>query len=145
MRRTLRSSNRLSALIAGHAILASVLAGFTAPAVESSIANSPFKPTQDSLTNFTCPQWFRDAKFGIWAHWGPQSVPMFGDWYARHLYLQSNTRGQYQHHLENFGHPSTNGWKDIIPLWKAERFDPDRLMRLYNKRRKIFRQHGRAS
>lgn len=96
------------------------------------IPTVPFEPTWDSLTKYQCPEWFRDAKFGIWSHWGPQSVPMAGDWYARNMYLQKgNPRGQYQHHLEHYGHPSTNGWKDIIPQWKAEKFDPDRLMALY--------------
>jgi len=93
----------------------------------------PFSPTLDSLTKYRCPDWFRDAKFGIWAHWGPQSVPMAGDWYARNMYLQANQGGQYQHHLDNYGHPSANGWKDIIPLWKAEKWDPERLMALYKK------------
>lgn len=95
------------------------------------LAAGPFKGTQESLQHFQCPEWFRDAKFGIWAHWGPQSVPMAGDWYARNMYIEDNRRNQYQHHLTHYGHPSTNGWKDIIPLWKAEKFDPERLMRLY--------------
>ena len=56
---------------------------------------------------------------------------MAGDWYARHMYVQGNP--QYKHHLEHYGHPSTNGYKDIIPLWKAEKWDPDRLMALYKK------------
>jgi alpha-L-fucosidase len=85
----------------------------------------------DSLTQYHCPEWFRDAKFGIWAHWGPQAVPMDGDWYARQLYQQGHA--QYKDHLEHYGHPSTNGFKDIIPLWKAERWDPDRLMGLYKR------------
>jgi alpha-L-fucosidase len=95
------------------------------------IQAGPYKGTMDSLTNYHCPDWFRDAKFGIWAHWGPQAVPMDGDWYARGLYEEGNK--QYKHHLENYGHPSTNGYKDIIPLWKAEKWDPDRLMSLYKK------------
>jgi alpha-L-fucosidase len=95
------------------------------------IAPGPFTASAESLKAFKCPDWFRDAKFGIWAHWGPQAVPMAGDWYARHLYTEDNKRGQYQHHLENYGHPSVHGWKDVIPLWKAEKFDPDRLMALY--------------
>lgn len=85
----------------------------------------------ESLKQYACPDWFRDAKFGIWAHWGPQAVPMMGDWYAKHIYVPDNP--QYKHHLETYGHPSTNGYKDIIPLWKAEKFDPDRLMALYKK------------
>ena len=97
------------------------------------IAEGPFKADWNSLTNYQTPEWFRDAKFGIWSHWGPQAVPMAGDWYAKHMYVQSNPRGQYQHHLTNYGHASTNGWKDIIPLWKAEKWNPDRLMALYKQ------------
>ncbi len=95
------------------------------------IADGPFKPTMDSLKQYSCPDWFRDAKFGIWAHWGPQSVPMDGDWYARGIYEQGSEHNKY--HLEHYGHPSVFGYKDIIPLWKAEKWDPDRLMQLYKK------------
>ncbi len=96
-----------------------------------SIAPGPFQPTMDSLTNHSCPEWFRDAKFGIWAHWGPQAVPMEGDWYARRMYQEKDKA--YKHHLETYGHPSTNGYKDIIPLWKAEKWEPERLMKLYKQ------------
>ncbi len=92
-------------------------------------AEGPFKPEMESLKQVQCPEWFRDAKFGIWAHWGPQCVPMFGDWYAKRMYVEGDKK--YQHHLEHYGHPSKFGYKDIIPLWKAEKFDPDRLMALY--------------
>ncbi len=102
-----------------------------APAVATPIANGPFQANNESLSNYKCPDWFRDAKFGIWAHWGPQAVPMDGDWYARGLYEPGNGHNKY--HLANYGHPSTNGYKDIIPLWKAEKWDPDRLMALYKK------------
>ncbi len=95
------------------------------------VAAGPFQPSMDSLTNYSCPKWFRDAKFGIWAHWGPQAVPMNGDWYARKLYEPGS--GDYKDHLARYGHPSTNGYKDIIPLWKAEKWNPDRLMALYKK------------
>jgi alpha-L-fucosidase len=96
-----------------------------------SIVAGSFQPTMASLTNYTYPKWFRDAKLGIWAHWGPQSVPMMGDWYARRMYEQDST--DYKDHLARYGHPSTNGWKDIIPLWKAEKWDPDKLIALYKK------------
>jgi len=97
--------------------------------VELPILQGPFKPALESLTNYNCPEWFRNAKFGIWAHWGPQAVPMEGDWYARNMYIQGNR--QYEHHLANYGHPSEHGYKDIIPLWKAEKWNPERLMALY--------------
>jgi alpha-L-fucosidase len=93
------------------------------------IANGPFVGTMASLTNYSYPEWFRDAKFGIWAHWGPQSVPMMGDWYARKMYQPG--QADYNDHLQRWGHPSTNGWKDIVPLWKAEKWDPEKLMDLY--------------
>jgi alpha-L-fucosidase len=89
----------------------------------------PFAPDMESLRQYTCPGWFRDAKFGIWAHWGPQAVPMDGDWYARGMYEPGNKH--YDFHVANYGHPSEFGYKDIIPLWKAENWDPDRLMQLY--------------
>jgi len=90
-----------------------------------------FDPTFESLTQFDCPKWFLDAKFGIWSHWGPQSVPMCGDWYARNMYIQ-NTQ-QYLYHVRHYGHPSKFGYKDICALWKAEKFEPDELMKLYHK------------
>ena len=90
-----------------------------------------FEPTFESLRTYTAPEWFRDAKFGIWSHWGPQSVPMFGDWYARNMYIEGTP--QYEYHLRHYGHPSRFGFKDICALWKAENFDPDGLMEKYRK------------
>lgn len=90
-----------------------------------------FQPTLESLREYECPEWFRDAKFGIWSHWGPQSVPMCGDWYARNMYIQGSP--QYNYHVRHYGHPSEFGYKDICKLWKAERFDPQELMGLYYK------------
>jgi len=90
-----------------------------------------FKPSEQSLSQYKAPQWFRDAKFGIWAHWGPQAVPRQGDWYARNMYIQGSR--QYNYHLANYGHPSQFGYKDIIALWKAEKWEPEKLMALYKK------------
>jgi alpha-L-fucosidase len=99
------------------------------PARDLSMAPGPFAPTPASLKTYQTPDWFRDAKFGIWSHWGPQSVPRAGDWYARHMYIPGHPH--YEHHLKTYGHPTKTGYKDIIPLWKAERFDPDGLMALF--------------
>ncbi len=90
-----------------------------------------FEATFESLYNYSCPEWFKDAKFGIWSHWGPQSVPMFGDWYARNMYIEGTS--QYEYHLRHYGHPSKFGYKDICALWKTEKFDPDALMEKYYK------------
>ena len=85
-----------------------------------------FKAEFASLYNFSCPDWYRDAKFGIWSHWGPQSVACCGDWYARNMYQQDTP--QYNHHVRVYGHPSKFGYKDLCALWKAENFDPAYLM-----------------
>ncbi len=100
-------------------------------AAKVEIAKGPFEPTWESLRTFECPEWFRDAKLGIWAHWGPQCVPMYGDWYARHMYVEGHD--QYLHHWRVYGHPSKHGYKDVVKLWKAEAFDPEGLMDLYVK------------
>ena len=88
-----------------------------------------YEPTFESLRKHSVPDWFRDAKLGFWSHWGLGSVPMAGDWYARNMYLQGSR--QYRIHLRLYGHPSHFGYKDLIPLWKAERFDPMALMERY--------------
>lgn len=111
---------------------------------ESQLFAQTFKPTDESFKQYQYPEWFRDAKFGIWAHWGPQAVPRQGDWYARKMYesdiLDRKTNQptgksskEYLYHVEHYGHPSKFGYKDIIPLWKAERWDPEQLMALYKK------------
>jgi len=98
-------------------------------AADYAVATGPFEPTWQSLTNYQTPEWFRDAKFGIWAHWGPQCEPERGDWYARNMYSQGHW--QYDDHLRHYGHPTTNGFKDVIHVWKAEHFDPDKLVKFY--------------
>ena len=95
------------------------------------IAAGPFKGTRESLKDYRVPDWFRDAKFGIWAHWGPQSAAEYGDWYARNMYMQGSR--QYEYHVKTYGHPSKFGFKDVIATWKADKFDPDHLMQLYKK------------
>jgi len=107
-------------------------------------ASGPFTSDIESFRQYHYPEWFRDAKFGIWAHWGPQAVPRQGDWYARKMYESDivnrstnqstgKTSREYLYHVEHYGHPSEFGYKDIIPLWKAERWDPEQLMALYKR------------
>ena len=90
-----------------------------------------FEPTVESLRNYRCPEWFRDAKFGIYLHWGPYSVAEMGEWYARKLYLEGGK--EYEYHLKHYGHPSEFGYKDFIPMWKAENVDPDKLVGLFKR------------
>ena len=92
---------------------------------------APFAPTRESLRAYQVPDWFRDAKFGIWSHWGPQSAIEDGDWYARNMYMQGSD--QYWYHCETYGHPSKVGYKDLVGIWKAAKWDPDYLMGLYKK------------
>jgi alpha-L-fucosidase len=95
------------------------------------IARGRFNGTADALKEYRIPEWFRDAKFGIWAHWGPQSGVEAGDWYARNMYIE--TQAQYKYHVATYGHPSKVGYKDLCPLWKGSEFEPDHLMSLYKK------------
>jgi alpha-L-fucosidase len=103
------------------------------------IAAGPVRPTWESLAaHYRVPEWFRDAKFGIWAHWGPQCQPEFGDWYARLLYIQGRQPWQqgetpYEDHLRRYGHPSRTGFLDIIGKWKAEHWHPEELLKRYIK------------
>ena len=71
-----------------------------------------YEPTWESLMTHETPEWFRDAKFGIWAHWGPQCVEGSGDWMARSLYMEGSR--EYKYHVEHYGHPSEVGFKDCL-------------------------------
>ena len=95
------------------------------------VDDGPFQPNWDSLTQYKVPEWFRDAKFGIWAHWGPQCQPEHGDWYARSMYIEGSD--DYKFHLEKYGHPSRFGFKDVITEWKAESWNPEYLVSLYKR------------
>jgi len=98
-----------------------------------------YEPSYESLSQYECPEWFLDAKIGFWSHWGPQSAPEQGDWYAKGMYIpkgQPGARGQYEYHVKTYGHPSEFGYKDVIKTWKAEKFTDeyaDYMMDLYKK------------
>jgi alpha-L-fucosidase len=95
------------------------------------VADGPFKPTEESLTNYKVPDWYRDAKLGIWAHWGPQCQPEMGDWYAQRMYQFNGPI--YKFHVQKYGHPSKFGFKDVINEWKADKWDPEQLISLYKR------------
>ena len=90
-----------------------------------------YEPTWQSLMTHETPEWFRNAKFGIWAHWGPQCVEGSGDWMARQMYMEGTPK--YKYHVEHYGHPSEVGFKDILPLFKAERWEPEKLVERYKR------------
>jgi alpha-L-fucosidase len=93
--------------------------------------DGPYQPTWDSLLQYDAPEWYRDAKFGIWAHWSPQCVPENGDWYARRMYEQDSY--QHQYHQEHYGPPSRFGYKDLCPQWTLLNWEPDALIERYKK------------
>ena len=83
-----------------------------------------FKADWDSLTGFACPAWFENAKFGIFIHWGLYSVPAFNnEWYSRNMYVKGSP--EYEHHIRTYGPQKKFGYKDFIPMFKAEKFDPE--------------------
>ena len=95
------------------------------------VTKGKFSPTWDSLKQYQTPAWFRDAKFGIWAHWGPQCQPEDGDWYGRNMYMLGSA--QYKFHTNHYGSPSDFGFKDVIHEWHAENWNPEKLMALYKR------------
>jgi alpha-L-fucosidase len=95
------------------------------------IAPGPFKPTWESIEkNYPgSPKWLRDAKFGIWVHFGPQASGESGDWYARKLYVQGTLANK--NHLKNYGHPSEVGYKEVLRDWNPKKLDPAKLTKIY--------------
>lgn len=88
-----------------------------------------YRATWESLSRWECPEWFKDAKFGIWAHWGPQCEAEDGDWYARHMYVDGYDQNRW--HREHYGDPAEFGLKDLCNEWKAENWNPQELVELY--------------
>jgi len=98
------------------------------------VANAgPFEANWDSLANYEIPEWYQDAKFGIFIHWGVYSVPAFGsEWYPREMYnAEKSRRGIFDHHKEKWGAADEFGYKDFIPMFKAEKFDASAWAQLF--------------
>ncbi len=93
--------------------------------------DGPYKPTWDSLLQYDAPEWYRDAKFGIWAHWSPQCVPEDGDWYARNMYMEVSRQNKFQ--SDHYGAPSRFGYKDLCAQWTLLNWEPDQLIERYKK------------
>lgn len=123
---------RLNALVFGLTAAAGLAAAEPAERLDLPIASGPFLPDWESLASqYRAPEWFRDAKFGIWAHWGCQCEPEAGDWYARSMYIPGSR--DYQLHLERYGHPTKVGFKDVIHQWQAAHFEPAKLLAFYKQ------------
>lgn len=95
------------------------------------IAAGKFQPTWQSLSQYKVPEWYRNAKFGIWAHWGPQCQAEQGDWYGRIMYEQGSYYNKW--HTAHYGHPSKAGFKEVIHDWKAQNWNPEKLVAMYKR------------
>ncbi|MDR3692275.1 MAG: alpha-L-fucosidase [Fimbriimonas sp.] len=94
--------------------------------------SGPFEPTWDSLERYQVPEWYLDAKFGIFIHWGLYCVPAFGnEWYPRNMYVQGSN--EFEHHVKTYGSQDQFGYKDFIPMFKAEKFDADEWVKLFDE------------
>jgi Alpha-L-fucosidase len=100
--------------------------------IQQVINAGPFESTWESLKGYTVPTWYEDAKFGIFIHWGVYSVPAFGsEWYPRNMYLQDSA--VFTHHLQTYGPQARFGYKDFIPMFTADKFDPDQWAGLFRR------------
>lgn len=98
--------------------------------VQEESMEGPFRPDWESLARYQAPEWYRDAKFGIFIHWGVYSVPAFGsEWYPREMYLEGSPINK--HHVATYGPLTSFGYKDFIPMFKAEKFDPQAWATLF--------------
>jgi alpha-L-fucosidase len=92
----------------------------------------PFRADWESLQKYEVPEWYKDAKFGIFIHWGAYSVPAFGnEWYPRNMYVPELP--EYKHHVATYGSQDKFGYKDFLPMFKAEHFDPAAWAELFKK------------
>jgi len=100
--------------------------------VDSVGHQGPFRPDWESLQKYEAPEWYKDAKFGIFIHWGVYSVPAFGsEWYPREMYREGSEI--YKHHIATYGPQDKFGYKDFVPMFKAERFDPAAWAKLFKE------------
>ncbi len=90
----------------------------------------PFRPDWESLQKYEVPDWYKDAKFGIFIHWGVYAVPAYGnEWYPRNMYNEGTE--EFKRHLATYGPQDKFGYKDFIPMFKAEKFDPAAWAKLF--------------
>ena len=100
--------------------------------IDEVIASGKYQDTWESLQQYEQPRWFRDAKFGVFIHWGPYSVPAFAnEWYSRNMYIQGTP--EFEHHVKTYGPHKDFGYKDFIPMFRAEKFQPEEWIRLFKK------------
>ena len=133
--------SRRQFLQTGATITALILAPQHLKSASEVVVSGKSSPYQDVFSQFQCPQWFRDAKFGLWLHWGPQTIPAKGaGWYARHMYMEPQDpkiepwgKEAWQYHRDTFGHQSEVGYKELCHMWKAEKFDAEATVKQFKK------------
>ncbi len=100
--------------------------------IDKVIQEGPYKDDWDSLNNYTVPQWYKKIKFGIFIHWGVYSVPAYAnEWYSRNMYIQGTD--EFNHHVKTYGNHKDFGYKDFIPMFRAEKFDPQKWAELFSE------------
>ncbi len=100
--------------------------------IDRVIAQGPYSDTWESLSGYRVPRWYEDAKFGIFIHWGVYSVPAFGsEWYPRNMYIRGSA--EYEHHIATYGKHTDFGYKDFVPMFRAEKFDPEAWAELFKE------------
>lgn len=100
--------------------------------INDCIENGKYKDTWESLQQYEIPEWYKKARFGIFIHWGVYSVPAFGnEWYSRNMYIQGTK--EYEHHIKTYGAHKDFGYKDFIPMFKAENFNPKEWIELFKE------------
>jgi alpha-L-fucosidase len=98
--------------------------------VDRQADDGPYRPDWGTLQKYEIPQWYKDAKFGIFIHWGVFSVPGIGnEWYPRNMYQQKEP--EFQQHIQKYGPQEKFGYKDLIPLFRAEKWDPADWAKLF--------------
>jgi alpha-L-fucosidase len=114
-------------------VAAAMLIAMPTLADDAATGAAPYKPTWESLAKHNAvPEWFKDAKFGIYFHWGVYSVPaFFNEWYPRWMFFKGHP--VYEHHVKTYGDPSKFGYQDFVPMFKAEKFDPDAWAKLFQE------------
>jgi alpha-L-fucosidase len=131
MTKSMTTRRQALKLMGGAAAAGALAMRGTTAALAQQVTPGKFTDQRASLESYRIPDWFADAKFGIWAHWGPQSAVGDGDWYARNMYMEGSD--QYEYHRKRFGPQSKVGYKDLIHLFTADQWDPEHLMDLYQK------------
>jgi alpha-L-fucosidase len=98
----------------------------------TTLPDGPYEPTWESLTKYQVPEWYLNAKFGIFIHWGVYAVPGFGnEWYPRQMYREETE--EYKHHVATYGPQKEFGYKDFIPQFTADKFDPAHWADLFRR------------